>query len=68
MTDLSIYEVATSERVARGLADYYSRRQRGVQCRDPLRPAERASVDYLRGRRLQSARKFVAHVRPDVVT
>jgi hypothetical protein len=68
MSDLIIHEVATSERMARGLADYYARRRRGVRCPDPLGPAERACVNELRDRQLQSARRFVAHVRPDVVT
>jgi hypothetical protein len=63
MNELIIRDPVRNDRLARGLADYYSRRQRGVHCRDPLEPLERATVDWLRSRQLQSARQFVAHVR-----
>lgn len=63
MNDLIIRDTAKNDRLAQGLADYYSRRQRGVHCRDPLEPLERASVDGVRNRQLQSARQFVAHLR-----
>jgi hypothetical protein len=52
-----------AERIARGLADYYSRRTRGVQCHDPLPPEERAILERRYDQQLQSARNFVLSAR-----
>ncbi len=59
MNEQIIRDCVVADRLARGLADYYSRRTRGVHCPDLLPPEERASMDTLYDQRLQSARRFV---------
>jgi hypothetical protein len=59
MTEQIVRDCVIADRIARGLADYYSRRTRGVQCRDPLPPEQRAILDRGYDQKLQSARNFV---------
>jgi hypothetical protein len=58
-----IRDCVRADRLARGLADYYSRRVRGVHCPDLLPPAQRAEMDSLYTERLQNARIFVQSAR-----
>ncbi len=59
MNDQIIRNCVVTDRLARGLAEYYSRRVRGVQCPDLLPPEERATIDSRYDQRLQSARNFI---------
>ncbi len=59
MTEMIIRDSVKMERLARGLADYYSRRLRGVQCPDLRPPEERDIIDSRYEQRLQCARLFV---------
>jgi hypothetical protein len=54
-----IRDCVVADRLAQGLANYYSRRMRGVRCPDLLGPEERASMENLYGQRLERARLFV---------
>jgi len=63
MTEQIIRDCVVTDRLARGLSDYYSRRIRGVRCPDLLQPEERASVEMLYDQRLQRARLFVQNAR-----
>lgn len=63
MTEQIVRNCVVADRVARGLADYYSRRTRGVQCPDLLPPEERATIESRYDQRLRSARDFVLHAR-----
>lgn len=65
MNEQIIRNCVVTDRLARGLADYYSRRIRGVSCPDLLPPDERASADSRYDQRLQSARLFVRRVHPE---
>jgi len=58
-----VRDCVVAERLARGLADYYSRKLRGVRCPDPLPPEERASMESRYDQRLQCARLFVRNSR-----
>jgi hypothetical protein len=57
-----IRDCVVADRLARGLADYYSRRTRGVQCPDLWQPEQRATLDSHYSERLRSARQFVQSV------
>jgi hypothetical protein len=59
MPEQIIRDCALAERLARSLADYYSRKIRGVCCPDLLPPDERASIDTVYAERLQCDRRFV---------
>jgi len=59
MNDQIIRNCVLTDRLARGLAEYYSRRVRGVQCPDLLPPEERATIDSRYDQRLQTARNFI---------
>ncbi len=59
MNDHIIRNCVVTDRLARGLAEYYSRRVRGVQCPDLLPPEERASFESQYDQRLQNARNFI---------
>jgi hypothetical protein len=59
MTEMIIRDCVKTDRLARGLADYYSRRVRGVQCPDLRPPEERAELESRYDQRLQCARLFV---------
>lgn len=59
MNEQIIRDSVLTDRLARGLSDYYSRRVRGVSCPDLLPPEQRASVESRHDQRLQSARLFV---------
>ncbi len=63
MTEQIVRNCVVADRIARGLADYYSRRTRGVQCYDPLPPEERAIIESRYDQRLQNARNFVLSAR-----
>ncbi len=63
MTEQIVRNCVVAERIARGLADYYSRRTRGVQCLDPLPPEERAISESRYYQQLQHARNFVLNAR-----
>lgn len=63
MTEHVIRDCVVTDRLARGLSDYYSRRTRGVRCPDLLPPEERASIETLYNQRLQRARLFVQNAR-----
>lgn len=63
MTEQIIRDCVVTDRLARGLSDYYSRRIRGVRCPDLLPPEERASIETLYDQRLQRARLFVQNAR-----
>jgi hypothetical protein len=63
MTEQIIRDCVVTDRLARGLSDYYSRRVRGVRCPDLLPPEERASIEIRYDQRLQNARLFVQNVR-----
>lgn len=59
MNERIIRDTVMTDRLARGLSDYYSRRVRGVSCPDLLPPEQRASADSRHDQRLHSARLFV---------
>jgi hypothetical protein len=59
MNEQIIRNCVVADRLARGLADYYSRRVRGVSCSDLLPAEERASIESRHVLRLESARRFV---------
>jgi hypothetical protein len=59
MNEQIIRNSVMTDRLARGLSDYYSRRVRGVSCPDLLPPEQRASAESRHDQRLQSARLFV---------
>lgn len=63
MTEQIIRDCVMTDRLARGLSDYYYRRIRGVRCPDLLPPEERASVETRYDQRLQNARLFVQNAR-----
>ncbi len=63
MTELIIRDCVKTDRLARGLADYYSRRLRGVQCPDLRPPEERETIASRYDQRLQCARLFVQAAR-----
>jgi hypothetical protein len=63
MNEQIIRDCVVTDRLARGLSDYYSRRIRGVRCPDLLPPEERASIETLYNQRLQRARLFVQNAR-----
>lgn len=58
-----IRNCVVAERLARGLADYYSRRTRGVRCPDLLEPQERTTMEMRYSEQLQRARQFVQSAR-----
>jgi hypothetical protein len=62
MTEQIIRNWVVHDRVERGFSEYLSRRRRGVECPDLLRPEERASISSRYYERLQSARAFVSTV------
>lgn len=66
MNEQIIRDCVLTERLARGLAEYYSRRVRGVRCPDLLPPEERATTDSRHDQRLERARIFVHSVRPQL--
>lgn len=66
MNEQIIRNCVLTERLARGLAEYHSRRIRGVCCPDLLPPEERANADSRYDQRLQRARIFVRNVRPQL--
>ena len=59
MNEQIIRNSVMTDRLARGLSDYYSRRVRGVSCPDLLPPEQRASAESRHDQRLQCARLFV---------
>ncbi len=59
MNERIIRNSVMTDRLARGLSDYYSRRVRGVSCPDLLPPEQRASAASSHDQRLQCARLFV---------
>ncbi len=63
MNEQIIRDCMLADRLARGLADYYSRKVRGVHCPDLLPPEERAGIDSRYDQRLQRARRFVQDAR-----
>jgi hypothetical protein len=63
MIEYIVRDCVVADRLARGLADYYSRKVRGVRCPDPLPPEQRASIDNLHDQRLRCARLFVESAR-----
>lgn len=67
MNEQIIRNCVVTDRIARGLADYYSRRTRGVCCPDLLPPEERANADSRYDQRLQSARLFVSRVHSELM-
>lgn len=64
MYEQIIRNCVVTDRLARGLAEYYSRRVRGVQCPDLLPPEERASIERRYDQRLQNARIFIKTAKP----
>jgi hypothetical protein len=52
MIEQIIRDCVVTDRLARGLSDYYYRRIRGVRCPDLLPPEERASIETLYDQRL----------------
>jgi hypothetical protein len=64
MDEQIIRNCVVTDRLARGLAEYYSRRVRGVQCPDLLPPDERASIDSRHDALLQNARIFIQTSKP----
>ena len=67
MYDQIIRNCVVTDRLARGLAEYYSRRVRGVQCPDLLPPDERASIESRYDQRLQNARTFIQSAKPHAI-
>ncbi|MEO6080251.1 MAG: hypothetical protein ABIQ86_10785 [Steroidobacteraceae bacterium] len=67
MNELIIRDCVRTDRLARGLADYYYRRVLGMHCPDLLPPEERVSNDLRYDQRLQSARLFVRGLRPQLL-
>jgi hypothetical protein len=59
MNDHVIRDCVVNDRLAQGLAEYYSRRTRGVMCPDLLPPDERAYSEISHDQRLKCARLFV---------
>lgn len=59
MDDQIIRNCVLTDRLAHGLAEYYSRRVRGVQCPDLLPPDERANFESRYDQRLERARVFI---------
>ncbi len=59
MNERIIRDSVLTDRLARGLSDYYSRRVRGVSCPDLLPPEQRASAESRHDQCLQYARNFV---------
>lgn len=54
-----VRDCVSAERLERGLAAYESRRNSGMNCRDPLSPSERVRINKTLSQRLRSARDFV---------
>jgi hypothetical protein len=65
MSEQIIRDCVVTDRLARGLAEYYSRRVRGVRCPDLLLPDERATIASRYDQRLQSARTFIQSSKSD---
>ncbi|MET0280322.1 MAG: hypothetical protein ABW278_04245 [Steroidobacteraceae bacterium] len=63
MNEHIVRDCVRADRLAQGLANYYSRRVRGVQCPDLLPPEQRAVMESIYTERLQSARIFVQSAR-----
>ncbi len=59
MNEQIIRNCVVTDRLARGLAEYYYRRVHGISCGDLLPPEERASIDSRYDQRLQRARLFI---------
>ncbi len=68
MNEQIIRNSVVTDRLARGLSDYYSRRVRGVSCPDLLPPEQRASAESSHDQRLQCARLFVQTLQDEPMT